>query len=370
MSSDASPLTIEELTGQRRVLVLSARALPFRPISFLGTQRKEITRYPGNPIATMQMLGPTEEPTTIHGRWSDRFVRSVDDDGRTVEPEALAYLNGELVPDVRTLASTVDDLRRQGQQIRVTWEHLARDGIIDQFKQDWLRADIVEWEIKFEWGSQADVQTPTAISAQSGDQSDFATKIGTQADELTAATISADFSLSESISSFLQKATNSINLASDTITAASDNATGAITSPEESAREILGAVDNLKVNCQSILNKLASQPAQALVLADDIASLTLADSLDAYQYSASLSSLARSLRDLAADGGDELKANTDDVTLLDIFTAVENLDLRSVSTRYYGDSNHWRELMSYNGLTDSRLTAGMMVLIPSLGAAR
>ena len=52
-------------------LVLTGRALPYRPVTLEGTQELEVVWYPGFSNATAQALGPHEEKTKI-GRASCR----------------------------------------------------------------------------------------------------------------------------------------------------------------------------------------------------------------------------------------------------------------------------------------------------------
>jgi len=66
--------SIRELTGDKRTLDLRTRALPYRPLTFTGTMRAEFTAYPGNPVRTAQVLGASEEDTTVKGYWKDRFI--------------------------------------------------------------------------------------------------------------------------------------------------------------------------------------------------------------------------------------------------------------------------------------------------------
>ena len=51
---------VEELTGDKRVLRLSGRALPYRPFELSGTQRHSVEWYPGSPIGTLQVYGAKE----------------------------------------------------------------------------------------------------------------------------------------------------------------------------------------------------------------------------------------------------------------------------------------------------------------------
>ena len=46
-------------------LVLTGRALPYRPVTLEGTQELEVVWYPGFANATAQALGPHEEKTNV-----------------------------------------------------------------------------------------------------------------------------------------------------------------------------------------------------------------------------------------------------------------------------------------------------------------
>jgi hypothetical protein len=44
------------------------------------------------------------------------------------------------------------------------------------------------------------------------------------------------------------------------------------------------------------------------------------------------------------------------------------MDLRDVSTQYYGTPDEWIRLMLYNGFNTSRLIAGDVVIVPRLNS--
>jgi hypothetical protein len=50
--------------------------------------------------------------------------------------------------------------------------------------------------------------------------------------------------------------------------------------------------------------------------------------------------------------------------LVRAFTARENQDLRDISRLHYGTPDSWRALLRYNNLSDSKLRAGQLVLVP------
>ena len=69
-----SSFIIREITGLQRVLELQGRAMPYRGLKVGGDMRAEVTWYPGSPVGSLQILGPKEGETTIHGTWKDRFI--------------------------------------------------------------------------------------------------------------------------------------------------------------------------------------------------------------------------------------------------------------------------------------------------------
>jgi len=149
----ATSFAIIERTGDKRAVVLRGRALPYRPFSLSGTQRNSIEWYPGNPIGVLQVYGAKEEETTIQGYWKDIFLG----EGGNGIP-SYAQLNGAPLLTAIDLAGTIDDIRRKGQEIVVTWLNHTRYGIIDRFTQKWHTGHDVEWEISFAWISQEDIK--------------------------------------------------------------------------------------------------------------------------------------------------------------------------------------------------------------------
>jgi hypothetical protein len=152
--------TIRELTGSKRTLRLTSRALPYRPFELSGSQRHDITWYPGSPIGTLQNLGSKEEETTIRGYWKDRFIAASanPDNPSTAFAQVSDQLGDQPVSLVTDLAALVDDMRRQGQVVQVTWLQQSRRGLLSKFMQRWNTNEDVEWEITFVWTSQGDEQ--------------------------------------------------------------------------------------------------------------------------------------------------------------------------------------------------------------------
>jgi hypothetical protein len=155
-----SSFIIRELSGgQPRMIELTDRGLPFRPLTVTGKMRAEVTWYPGNPAATVQMLGSEETETTLTGRWSDKYLGDVN-------TPCVTLTRGRSVQalySARDAADAMDELRRRGQLVEVTWEHLSRIGYISEFAQTWRWREDVEWSLSFQWTAlEMPVRVPDA----------------------------------------------------------------------------------------------------------------------------------------------------------------------------------------------------------------
>lgn len=156
----ASRFIIRELTGDARTIELTERALPERGFELSGVQRAEFSWYAGAATASVQVLGPEEEPTEIRGRWTNQFI------GRGVAfgESPMAVVDGIVVADVRELVELFDDVRRKGQLLEVVWDAQARHGLLVRFLHRWQQAEVVEWEARFQWASQAEPEHAPVFS--------------------------------------------------------------------------------------------------------------------------------------------------------------------------------------------------------------
>ena len=162
--------TLDRTTPSR--LVLTGRALPYRPITLEGTQELEVVWYPGFPQATAQALGPHEEKTTIKGYWKDRFLQAVD------VGTAPAQLNGQDVNSAAELVEAADTFRRLGYELQVTWQTVTRIGFITRLSQSWHTEHDCEFEIEFTWTGR--VQTPiTSVLPVGQNYTDYANRLTT-----------------------------------------------------------------------------------------------------------------------------------------------------------------------------------------------
>lgn len=157
----------EQGVANPRRIVLKGRAMPYQGVPWGGTQASKVTWYPGNPVATQQVLGPRENDTDMEGMWKDRFMPGsvivTDSSGTGGAAQALPgtgslFGNGEfnLAEEVVKL---FNDIRRAGTILRVQWLSEVRFGIIKEFEADYDRPQDIRWSMSFEWHAWDDDQS-------------------------------------------------------------------------------------------------------------------------------------------------------------------------------------------------------------------
>lgn len=152
-------ITVLEGPGAPIPIDLAGRALPYRGVAWETEQRVKTTYYPGNPVATQQILGPMDKPTTIGGIWKDIFLG-----------------NGV----AKRLVDTFDGICRSGFQVELSWGQgllpdgsqivgpkwpIVRQGVIKTFKHTYDRPQDITWEIVFELRGRDEASAPPLTAA-------------------------------------------------------------------------------------------------------------------------------------------------------------------------------------------------------------
>lgn len=360
---DPSSFTIKELTGDGREIILRGRALPYQEIVFEGVQKAQITRYPGNAVASIQMLGAEEKPSTFTGWWKDRFIKSVTDDGQTVQPDGVALVGGKQVADVMELAKTVDSVRLSGQQVQVTWDEITRVGVMTRFRQTWIRREDLKWEMEFEWQSRGEQEKGPSLPTPTVPVT-LASQLRAMADEFTTA-VQAGFQVVEEFSTAVEEKVLEIQTAVNEVEIAVQVAVDQAMTPLESAQRVLASVESIKTSCQNVIDLVDSVPARAVMSGADVSD-SLADAINADEYTRGLKQLAAQMRALAADQSDTLRASTNEEEILAAFIAKAPTDLRDVSQQFYATPDEWRRIQQYNDFESSKVDAGTLVLVPKI----
>lgn len=404
-----STLIIVETTGPQRSVQLDGRAGPLKGVAFGGSMRAEITHYPGNPIASVQVLGAEEDPTTFKGKWKRRFFAPI---GGTDAPDASAEAQftvldsggSRSIVDVPDMVAFMDSIRRAGQLLEVSWAELVRVGILKKFTPTFHSRMEVEWEMEFEWISQGEVYVETQKKSDSLSDIEQAaaaaianvvdvvdTQIAPERFEGTAVTEatgaegavlvepSASASLTDGPAPVGASVGQAVgNVALDPTIAEQVNALvggyaelrdlvssyveGAVNTGN-ATRSAVASLLGIGQDAQYLYDYTQSVAAEAWFRVADATLIGVSDLLAMTTVTRRLGAGAREVRNLAYRKKDDL-ARTLEPNLYAIFTAQEGQNLRDVSLEYYGTADGWRFLKRYNGLDSSELEAGQVVFVP------
>lgn len=411
MPNFASSFVIKELTGDQRTLTLRTRALPYRPFTLEGSQRNSIDWYPGSPIGTLQVYGAKEDPTTINGEWKDIFLGGIPV-GSAPAVVSSANSTGPLIPTdagdgtvdligtdrqavlatARDLVQLVDDIRRKGQEIEVTWLDQIRRGIIERFSVRWSTGHDCAWDISFVWISQGESLRDTKLQVPGNDLGDLPNMIQSELDKADATQLLTDFtgfgsqftaqgpdlfvggfsqagSRLTDISQDIAAVTANIQDFTDSLTDAIVQAAQAITGPNDAVRRVSGILDGIKLEAEGLID-LVSNEADGAILdsgaVNRVAAVVLSfgQLIRARGQVREQAEAGAAIRNLAAS--QQLKIiNSVTSTVISVFQSRADQDLRQVSQQFYGTPDEWRSLMVYNGLLSSGLIAGQVIFVPA-----
>lgn len=383
--SPASSFSIDERNGDYDI-TLWDRALPYRPVTFGGKQRVEFSWYPGVPIATAQVLGPEEESITLKGFWKDRFIAENPGSSHTMASSFAADSPDGAVRSVAELVRIVDTMRRRGLLCRLTWDSLVRDGHITKFVQTWHNRHDVEWELEFTPISQGESLKPLAVPPMpelpdlSANWELFHSQWNNRMQALPA------LGLADTIAAFLDELDDSINA----ITAGITDTVYAVTSDALAGPDALNRVialgNGVVLQAAATFVTVCDAADEAIfpilggtaagintVAGTDIPTelpddLSLTETIQANVYKTTIKTSIRDVRNNTIDATEQY-TDTLNPQLLQTFIAKGDTDLRDVSTQFYGNPNEWRNLMLFNRLTTSKLSAGDLVFVPQQGNA-
>lgn len=409
-SYGGSYVIIRELTGPQRSIELDGRAGPFSGVEYSGTMRAQITHYPGNPTASMQILGAKEEPTTLKGRWKRRFFgRDEADAGAEAAFRITDNAGTRTLFEVPDMVAAMDGIRRGGQTVEVVWAEVVRVGLLRKFSATYQSRMEVEWELEFEWISQGDVLVETLKRTDnlSDIEQQLATAVGRLLEQMEVAPATDRYpdsvdiapaaptgivslepagatqdlfresassaapggaSLPQAIAAFVQDQTigQEINKllvgyagvrteVAAYVTAAADagNAT----------RAVVGRLFGIAHDAQHLWDVAQATVPEAWFGVTDAAALGVADVLAMTSFTRRAGARVREIRNFAYRKKDDL-ARVLEPDMHAIFIAAAGQNLREVSTKYYGTPDGWRFLRRYNNLESSELEAGQVVFVP------
>ena len=375
MAETGGAFRIQELDGDKRLIILVGRALPYRDGGFSAPveQRANVTWIPGSPVGTLTLLGGKETDSSISGMWKQKYLNP---GGEGPYP---ALVDGSPVTVVHELVSLFEKICLYGTRLDVTWMSVARVGIIRKFTPTWKTHLDVEWTIDFEWISRGQ-EAGALVSSAASSISDIASVTKAKFDLLDFIKLPLNFPLYDE---FVRNLVDTINKIQDFILDLENfvqNLSRKVTYPARALRGLASIVMNVGNEAGLIVDDLigrtslsiigtqASVSVSAAMSVDGAAAVTPAQKLEAERYKREMLDWAQELKRVANEYQDALSKQIEG-EVDNTYRATDGDTLQNVSQRFYNTPHEWRRLMTYNGFESAVLSAGQLVFVPKLNTA-
>lgn len=347
----APSLTIQEVSGAQRSIVLRGRSLPYRTgITYEGVQRHKLRYYAGNPRGTLQVLGPSESPTKFEGMWKDRFLAGqVLFDGFDLDSDTLT---------AEQLVQAFDLLRRGGNELRVQWSTQVRNGILARFRAEPLRTQDWKWEAEFVWYSRDDADPPRAASDPTPQEPTLRTQQNALDDEIA-------FKPKNTAPAYLSSVTgklDSVRLGVMQILAGLGKVNGLVETSATAVGALAANGEGVRVTAEDVLSDLVDVPYTQAVYSDRVLDVLAIErwrrnvgNAAAALRSSTIRQVRRTLRDARPQ-------------MISAYTSRIDQTLRAIAFKVYGNAELWQTIADANGLVGSQVSAGTVLVIPPMPA--
>lgn len=397
--------TVAEQTPPNRAIVLRGRSLPHRPVSWGGDNRVSVKYFPGNPVATAQVIGPTYTPTVLRGRWSDAFLyqgpapqslalRTLGFQGGGTEsaatlrnfpalsaatvPPAVSgqvvqggntFVSGGGIPGstglaqrARVLRDAFDLLRRSGQLLKVQWGSVVRFGFLVRTNWEHDREEDIRWEMEFSWIGDTDAP-PVVLRPPRLSPLGLLRLLQGLLDAITALLSLFAFVAQTYFQRVLSRITSLASSVVAFLESLRKFASFALL-PAQALGSIRQQLTRIKLAARDLLSDLRRIPAAyggqkrgSQLDADASADFAAAIIFAVAKLGGAASEAAQQVGDLE---------NSD---VLGVHVMVEGTTLRDVATQFYGTPDGWPRIAEYNGLPGSLAPTGAVLRIPKPGSA-
>jgi hypothetical protein len=398
-----STITIKELAGPGRRIVLRGPSLPFQGAGWGGEGRLVTTWYPGNAAeATQHVLGPVEVPSSWVGVWrTTQLFRTsaLYDEGGGEQQVQRAFVLGQLL----------EEIFRQQQRLRVEWTNkndgdttarrIVREGRAASWDFDYDRSDDINWSIVFDWVSRGTKQQKVVASRQEDVQAALSSSIvAASAAAAIAADLQGFFSdpdIPGSASSFslgdLENIVDApLELArsfgraaqqiSDRFKQIGDLVQKVRTLPTQLANQALDVANNAVSIANNFIDQMSSRPAETNALDIKVSDLTRSSEAfvdminDAESMADAADELRRKVKQSTSVETGILAVHTArgiqifPTTVAGIATTIAGETLADISRRFYGTVDNAPQIALTNSLPAHQqfIEIGGIVIIPKL----
>lgn len=400
-----SALTIEELTGKKRRVVLMGGGLPLKGAKWAGATTVATTWNNGNPEATQQVLTSQELPSDWQGVW--RTPQLIGTPCEYEGPEGFKRVG--LASD---LERVFESLRIAGQLLRVTWANevtrqtaagaageihafsKVRLGRLTEFESDFETLDDIRWSMTFEWTSRGDV-TPKTIDFRGDNliasvrsaiqQQDAVTKAvyestlrGLKANGFRNKNYASPLTLGqlESVSKGLVDTVDSFSTAAGRVTqrlkAVGDLILSARAVPFEVAGHALDVANNAVAIATAFMDEVSQKPPEQQVLDTKLSTLTRTASYSsrvqtqAQLMQAATNRLAQQARLRRSGAGSQSQPivnSTKSGDIMEVYLPRAGDTMVSIAIRFYQTDTVVGDLCKVNGLPRNTIKPPRQTLV-------
>jgi hypothetical protein len=339
---------IRELTGSQRSVTLGGRALPNRSLPAGGELREKKTWYAGNNVATLQVLGAQDNDMQLRGIWNDRFI------GGQVET------NGFETPELaRDVVAIFDTLQRSGNALRFQWGEVVRMGILAEFEPVWLREQDVEWTMRFSWFGRDDQEVPRATLDEPPNSAELRTRQNQTDDQLAFEPKAVRTDYADVIRAQVRGMRARVGAIFDRVRAAQS----VVAIPLTAVRGALADAEALRLLGNALAVDLIETPVEVATNFEG-----LVDRLGVEVWRREQGRRSRRVQAEGQRVARDLRRLTRPSPLAVVTIRGGGDSLRRIAREVYGTADEWRRIADVNGLPDSVVAAGTLIVIPPLSA--
>ena len=377
--SQPYPLIIQELTGPKRTIILRGASLPEETLRVGVEQRAEVKHYPGNPVGTLQVMGPSFLPTTLTGRWEDHFLAQDENYAELINFPAVApagragsqrtggasFQSGGAVPTgearrARTLRDAMFKVCKSGMLVKLQWASIARYGIVKRFEPEHEREEDIRFELEFIWIGDTNAQPRPRLQARAnrlGVLAKIAAAIEAALDAINTALALAYGGVAQVLNPFA-RLTGFVNDFLD----ASQQVAGLAFTPVETLGILRQQLTSIKLAARDTKLAIRQRNAAFSATIEGFGPKGVAEASTATYEAVRQLIIMGETADRGLSDVEELEIPA----VLGFYLATGGETLRDVALRFYGDANSWQAIRDYNNLSTSILATGVTVIVPRL----
>jgi hypothetical protein len=345
----------------KRTIILRGRALPTSPLQMPRKQRTVTTYYPGNPQATVQVLGTTYGSTTISGVWKYRFVG--DPTYEMYSVAGFGDLDFNLNVDAadrtpQTLVKAFEKLLDEGIPVVVEWNDQQRRGIIKEFTPKWLRSQDVEWSLTIEWFAKG----PDVLRAKNLDLP--GAPVVTWASLLDDIMALEPRFLLPDVAAIVTSRIAAIREGVGTVFDFIRFSQTQTETPISAIQAVNTAAFEIRLEAEEVISRTKDTPYTDYTSRDDVDAVL---GMEGWRRTVGTRSaeLRSATQKTARDFNEQNAPGT-----LQVVVVPQNTTLRDLSRVYYGTADDWQLIADINFLDESQVEAGTTLIIPSKPAQR